>query len=430
MRDGTDRDITRDLRPYPARSEMPYVTALTNVLHQTLGWHRARMSFMARFVLCSLQLTTTNLRRIAVSLKAGVKESSNYRRIRRFLAGYDLDYAALSTLLIRPVPQEPPYVLVLDRTEWHFGQTPVNVLMIGIAHRGIAFPIAWTALPKSGGSGSEEQIEVLGAALRALDAEEVEALTADREFISVSWMKRLQAASIPFAIRLRSDRRLRLGEEGPALPAKMYARGLAIGESRVVGSRRLDGSEEASVPVRVIVQRVGSDAQPLKDRFLKDRFLVLATSGLDPTRGPALYRRRWEVETLFAALKSRGFDLKATHLTAPGRIRRLIGLLAVAFAWSHLVGEKRAETEGPPSRKAHRRRSQSLFRYGLDRLQSILTTLERQRAAFDACLQALRTPTRFCPVLRDSTRNRGIPSLYFVGSTAMSAWLNNCGMFV
>jgi hypothetical protein len=66
MRDSTDRDITRDLRPHPTRSEMPYVTALTNVFHQTLSWHRARMSFMARFVLCSLQLTTTNLRRIAV----------------------------------------------------------------------------------------------------------------------------------------------------------------------------------------------------------------------------------------------------------------------------------------------------------------------------------------------------------------------------
>ena len=288
------------------------------------------------------------------------------------------------------MPQDPPYVLVLDRTEWHFGSTPVNVLMIGIAHRGVAFPITWTALLKGGGSGSEEQIEVLEAALCALDAEEVEALTADREFISVPWLKRLQAASIPFVIRLRSDRRLRLGEEGPALPAKMYARGLAIGESRVVGLRRLSGAEEASVAVRVIVRRVSSSAQPLKDRFL-----VLATAGVDPERGPALYRRRWEVETLFAALKSRGFDLEATHLTAPGRIRRLIGLLAVAFAWSHLVGEKRAETHGPPPRKAHGRRNRSLFRYGLDRLQGILTTLERQRTAFEACLKALRSPSRF-----------------------------------
>lgn len=369
---------------------MPYVTALTNVLHESLGWHRARMTFMARFVLSALQLTTTNLRRIAVALKAGVEERSNYRRIRRFLAEYDVDYAALSRLLVRLVPQEPPYVLVLDRTEWHFGSTPVNVLMIGIAHRGIAFPVAWTALPKGGGSGSSEQIEVLEAALSALDAEDVEALTADREFISVPWLKRLQAASIPFVIRLRSNRRLYLSEDGPALSAKMYARGCAVGESRVLGTRILEGTDGARVPVQILVQRTGTSTTPLKDRFL-----VLATSRLDPTRGPQLYRRRWEVETLFAALKSRGFDLEATHLTAPDRIRRLIGLLAVAFAWSHLVGEKRAEIHGPPPRKAHGRRNRSLFRYGLDRLQGILITLERQRAAFEACLQALRSPSKF-----------------------------------
>lgn len=139
---------------------------------------------------------------------------------------------------------------------------------------------------------------------------------------------------------------------------------------------------------RVIVRRIDSDAQPLKDRFL-----LLATSDLDPTRGPALYQRRWEVEILFAALKSRGFELEITHLTAPDRIRRLIGLLAVAFAWSHLVGEKRAEIDGLPPWKAHGRRSRSLFRYGLDRLHGILTTLERQRAAFDACLDALLSGT-------------------------------------
>ena len=58
------RDLTRNRRLQLTRLKMPYVTALTNVLSQSLGWHRARMTFMARFVLCSLQLTTTNLRRI------------------------------------------------------------------------------------------------------------------------------------------------------------------------------------------------------------------------------------------------------------------------------------------------------------------------------------------------------------------------------
>jgi hypothetical protein len=51
---------------------MSYVTGLTNVLDEHLrwhrvGWHRARLRFMARFILSALQLTTSNLRRIAVS---------------------------------------------------------------------------------------------------------------------------------------------------------------------------------------------------------------------------------------------------------------------------------------------------------------------------------------------------------------------------
>jgi hypothetical protein len=56
-----------------------------------------------------LKLTTTNLREIAVALKAGVKEDSNYRRIRRFLSDYEVDVATLGRLLIRLLPQTPPY---------------------------------------------------------------------------------------------------------------------------------------------------------------------------------------------------------------------------------------------------------------------------------------------------------------------------------
>jgi hypothetical protein len=376
------------------------VKRLTDVLSQHLPWHRARLKFIARFVLSVLQLTTTNLRRIAVALKADVNDASNYRRIRRFLKDYDVDYPALSRLLCRLLPQDPPYVLVLDRTEWHFGQVPVNVLMIGIAHRGVAIPLAWQTLSKAGSSGAGEQIEVLAAALEAVAPSDVEALVADREFISAQWLRRLDAQGIPFVIRLRSDRRLHLGDDdpedsGPGLPAKMYARGLSVGQSRVVGTRTLCGSEVCgteplSVCVQVTVRRIGSDAQPLKDRFL-----VLATSGVEPERGPDLYRQRWEVETLFAALKSRGFDLEKTHLTKPDRIRRLIGLLALAMLWSHLIGEKRAKKHGPPPTKSHGRRARSLFRYGLDRLQGILLSLERQQAAFEACLQALRAPAVF-----------------------------------
>ena len=88
---------------------------------------------MAGFQLALEKLQTTNLRKIAASLKVDVKEDSNYRRIQRFLSGYAVDFTTLGRLFVRPLPQEGPYVTALDRTEWHFGDPPFNVLMMGIA---------------------------------------------------------------------------------------------------------------------------------------------------------------------------------------------------------------------------------------------------------------------------------------------------------
>lgn len=95
---------------------------------------------MACFTSALPKLITTNLREIAVALKAGVKEDSNDRRIRRFLSDYEVRFATLGRLLIRLLPQKLPCKVLLDRPEWYFGETPVNVLMVGIGHKGIAFP--------------------------------------------------------------------------------------------------------------------------------------------------------------------------------------------------------------------------------------------------------------------------------------------------
>ena len=349
---------------------------------------------MARFTSSVLTLTTTNLWKVALALKAGPKQASNYRRIQRFLAEYEVDFEMLGDLLLHLIPQSPPYEVVIDRTEWYFGETAVNVLMVGIAHEGMAFPITWAALPSEGGSGAEAQTEVLERFLEVVDTDSIEVITADREFISVLWMKRLQDRDIPFAIRLRSDRRIGDAPEGPSLPARMFARTVSLRSERVLQRMRYlsgtqePGTQEVQVPVRVVMRRIGhEDAE--------DRFLILATSGIDPSDATALYRRRWEIETMFAALKSRGFDLEETRVTEPGKIENLIGLLALAFGWARLVGEKRAFRQGGPSIKSHGRRERSLFRYGLDWLQSILSTQERQDQAFFQCLVGLRSPSVF-----------------------------------
>jgi hypothetical protein len=131
-----------------------------------------------------------------------------------------------------------------------------------------------------------------------------------------------------------------------------------------------------------------------------DPFVILALGKVEPSRAMDLYRGRWSIETLFAALKPRGFDLEQTHLTAPDRIERLIGLLALALVWARLVGERRTQREGPPRRKSHGRRQRSRFRYGLDRLQRILTPPQgrSRRPSSSVCAFSEDRP-QFCRIL-------------------------------
>jgi len=59
-----------------------------------------------------------------------------------------------------------------------------------------------------------------------------------------------------------------------------------------------------------------------------------------------VYGQRWAVETAFAYLKSRGFNLEDTHLTQPQRLHLLLGLLGWTLLWTLLV-EQQLEKRKP-----------------------------------------------------------------------------------
>ena len=119
--------------------------------------------------------------------------------------------------------------------------------------------------------------------------------------------------------------------------------------------------------------RDSSLGPPLKraaTRLVSGDLLVVATN-TDPKIAWAQYRRRWEIETLFAALKTRGFNLEDTHLVHPDRIGKLLAVLAVAFALVHAIGEWQTK-QRPIALKVHNRRAQSVFRLGFDLLRKTL----------------------------------------------------------
>ena len=105
--------------------------------------------------------------------------------------------------------------------------------------------------------------------------------------------------------------------------------------------------------------------------FRSEQERIIIMSNEPGQQALADYMRRWEIETLFQALKGRGFDLESTHLTDKDRIDRLLGMVTLAYCWAYSTGEWRAEKR-PIKRLNYGRLASRIFRYGLEWLASLL----------------------------------------------------------
>ncbi len=85
-----------------------------------------------------------------------------------------------------------------------------------------------------------------------------------------------------------------------------------------------------------------------------------------------IYAKRWEIETLFGCLKSKGFHFEETRITKRDRIKKLIAVLAIAFCWAHLAAGWSHRHEKTILLKKHGRPQESYFRRGLDKIKECL----------------------------------------------------------
>jgi len=83
------------------------------------------------------------------------------------------------------------------------------------------------------------------------------------------------------------------------------------------------------------------------------------------------YKKRWEIDVLFEALKSRGFNFEETHLKDEKRLQTLFAVLAIAFCWAYHVGAWRHAVQ-PIRIKKHQRPAKSILRYGFDWIRQAL----------------------------------------------------------
>ena len=72
---------------------------------------------------------------------------------------------------------------------------------------------------------------------------------------------------------------------------------------------------------------------------LSDGELLIVASFDNPETALETYAERWQIETMFASLKTKGFRFESTHLRDLERIDKLLGIVTISFVWAYLVGD-------------------------------------------------------------------------------------------
>ncbi len=114
--------------------------------------------------LCVVQ--TVSLHKLADAMPTAVDKDSNLRRLQRFFAKYVLDLDIIARMIFSLLPVKTGLVLSMDRTNWKFGEFNINILMLGITYKGIAFPLIFSLLSKRGNSNWEERKKIMERFIR------------------------------------------------------------------------------------------------------------------------------------------------------------------------------------------------------------------------------------------------------------------------
>src|SRR5690606_36658473 len=113
-----------------------------------------------------------------------------------------------AALVLHLVPISDRFVISIDRTEWHFGKTPINILMASLVYQGTAFPLVWIMLGKAGSTSGAEQRGLLRKLFLVVEPERLRVVLADREFIGRPFMSYLSAHGVGYGLRIRKDARV------------------------------------------------------------------------------------------------------------------------------------------------------------------------------------------------------------------------------
>ena len=324
---------------------------LLNTLNQSVDSNKARLKVFAALIVGVIHCRSVNLSRLAAFQASEALQQSQYRKLQRFFEQWLLPWEAIAKLTLLKIPKPPKgYVLSMDRTNWKFGKTHINILTIGVVVGKVAIPIVWITLPQStkrGNSNGRHRILLVKRLLKVMSPDDIEVLALDREFNGFDWLKFLNNKDITWVLRIKKNTKIS-GVHASKINRKSSQKMSIWGLKLYFGSKKINNGRTSH--------------------------LYVVSNKLPPNKALKSYKKRWAIEVLFGHLKKKGFNLESTHLRERRRIDKLVAVLALAFlytlGWGVLLKQKMSKLT------AHQKRK-SVFRLALDLLAELFSDPDR-----------------------------------------------------
>jgi len=256
------------------------ISELKQILSKTLGHDKRRVKWLSKLVQGLYLAKTTNLSKVARAIKHETKVQSRYRRIQRFFESAHFEQGICAEIVMNLFDwgDEKPYLL-MDRTEWEYGNTWINILVVAVAYKRMAIPLAWVVLPKRGNSSIKARAELLESIFAKVGMARFGGLLADREFIGKDWFAYLNKIELPFYIRIKEGADT-VNARGQSVQAGWLFHPLKAGEQMEVSGRR---------------KIYGHDLKIWGAKSPIDGQLMIVASNKESKNNIEAYLQRWDI---------------------------------------------------------------------------------------------------------------------------------------
>ncbi len=324
--------------------------------------HKSRLRTFTWLLTGLYMSSSVHLSKIAKKIPGKATNNSKTRRLIRLLNNRHIRvrpwYKPIAQSILQAIASRGLEIrLLVDGSKVGCGH---QLLMVAVAYRRRAIPIAWTWVRhKRGHSSSPKQMALL-AYVRSLIPEDAHvSIVGDSEFGSIPVQKLVDGWGWEYGLRQKGTHLVWIDGQWQRLD-KLVKRG----ESKWLAKVLL--TKKHSYQTNVLLHWPANEKEPW----------LIATNLSSQKAVLAAYKLRMWIEAMFADFKKQGFDLESTHLHHFLRLSRLTLAVALLYLWLVAFGSQVIKNGQRRLVDRNDRRDLSIFRIGFDSIDRRLANQE------------------------------------------------------